>query len=372
VTGDRVAADSGRNVLLDTSWRPDAAELSARLRRWVAARMSPSARVERARFPAEGGSSFNLLFDLVDVDADGGAVTPYVAKLGSPAPRYQTFPDEDLGRQVAFMEVVRAATGLPVPAVLRYERDRSWLGAPFFITPRHVGRAWPSDPPYNFSGWVLESPPADRAAMRRAFVSVLAEIHSVTADRYDLSGLARPGPHESALDGQLRSVRSLYDWARAGRGYPVVEQALRWLAQHRPSRTDPACVTWGDARPGNLLFAGGDVTAVLDWEGATLGHAELDVAFVCVMHRYYQARAEAQGRPGLPELFRPAELAAEYAAVSGRTLTDLRWYQAAGAARAAAIQVRFVERARAAGSGPFADGDQALGMAPILRELIEA
>ena len=135
-----MAADSGRNVLLDTSWRPDAAELSARLRRWVAARMSPSARVERARFPAEGGSSFNLLFDLVDVDADGGAVTPYVAKLGSPAPRYQTFPDEDLGRQVAFMEVVRAATGLPVPAVLRYERDRSWLGAPFFITPRHEGR----------------------------------------------------------------------------------------------------------------------------------------------------------------------------------------------------------------------------------------
>jgi len=140
-----VTGDSGRNVLLDTSWRPDAAELSARLRRWVAARISPSARVARARFPAEGGSSFNLLFDLVDA----GAVTPYVAKLGSPAPRYQTFPDEDLGRQVAFMEVVRSATGLPVPVVLQYERDRSWLGAPFFITARHEGRAWPSDPPYN-------------------------------------------------------------------------------------------------------------------------------------------------------------------------------------------------------------------------------
>jgi len=58
--------------------------------------------------------------------------------------------------------------------------------------------------------------------------------------------------------------------------------------------------------------------------------------------------------------------------VSGRTLADLRWYQVAGAALAAAIQVRFVERARAAGNGPSADGDQALGMAPILRELIEA
>jgi len=209
------------------------------------------------------------------------------------------------------MAVVRAATGLPVPAVLRHERDRSWLGAPFFITPRHQGRAWPSDPPYNFSGWVLESTPAERAAMRRAFVSVLAQIHAVTADRHDLSGLARPRPCEPVLEAQVRSVRSLYDWARARRGYPVVERALRWLADHGPSRTDPACVTWGDARPGNLLFADGNVTAVLDWEGATLGYPELDVAFVCVMHRYYQARAEAHGVPGLPELFRPAELAAE-------------------------------------------------------------
>lgn len=364
-----MTGDSGRNVLLDTSWRPDAAEMGARLGRWVAARMSPSARVVRAWFPAEGGSSFNLLFDL----ADGETVTPYVAKLGSPALSYQTFPDEDLGRQVAFMEVVRSATRLPVPAVLQHERDRTWLGAPFFITPRYDGRAWPSDPPYNFSGWVLESPPAVLHGMRHKFVSVLAEIHSVTADRCDLSGLTRPDLGESALECQVRYVQLLYEWAREGRRYPVVEQALRWLAGHLPRRAGPPCVTWGDARPGNLLFSvdGDSVTAVLDWEGAMLGYPELDVAFACVMHRYYQTRAEAQGVPGLPDLFRPAEMVAEYAKASGRTLADLRWYQVVGAARAAAIQVRFVERARAAGNGRLARGDQALGMAPVLRELIE-
>jgi aminoglycoside phosphotransferase (APT) family kinase protein len=365
-----MTGDSGRNILLDTSWRPDATELGARLGRWAAARMSPSARIVRAWFPAEGGSSFNLLFDL----ADGGAVTPYVAKLGSPVPRYQTFPDEDLGRQIAFMDVVRSATGLPVPAVLRHERDQTWLGTPFFITPRHEGRAWPSDPPYNFSGWVLESPPAVRSRMRHQFVSVLAEIHSVTADRYDLSGLTRPDLGQSALHCQVRYIQLLYEWAREGGDYPVVEQALRWLADHMPRRADAPCVTWGDARPGNLLFSadGGSVTAVLDWEGAILGYPELDVAFVCVMHRYYQMRAEAHGVPGLPDLFRPADMAAEYAKASGRTLADLRWYQAAGAARAAAIQVRFVERARAAGNRRLPRGDQALGMAPILRELIES
>lgn len=364
-----MTGDSGRNVLLDTSWRPDATEMGARLGRWAGARMSPSARIVRAWFPAEGGSSFNLLFDL----ADGDTVTQYVAKLGSPAPSYQTFPDEDLGRQVAFMEVVRSATRLPVPAVLRHERDRRWLGAPFFITPRYDGRAWPSDPPYNFSGWVLESPPAVRQRMRHKFVSVLAQIHSVTADRYDLSGLTRPDLGESALECQVRYVQLLYEWAREGRRYPVVEQALRWLASHMPCRAGAPCVTWGDARPGNLLFSvdGDSVTAVLDWEGAILGYPELDVAFACVMHRYYQMRAEAQGVPGLPDLFRPAEMAAEYAEASGRTLADLRWYQVVGAARAAAIQVRFVERARSAGDGRFARGDQALGMAPVLRELIE-
>ena len=137
---------------------------------------------------------------------------------------------------------------------------------------------------------------------------------------------------------------------------------------------DGAYVNWGDARAGNLLFADGEVSAVLDWEGACLGYPEVDIAFVWLMHRYYQQRAEAQGIAGLPELFRAEDLAERYASLTGQPLADLHWFQVLGAARAAAIQVRFVSRARAGshdgGRLLTASPDEALGIRPVLAELL--
>ena len=367
---------TGSNALLaDSSWRPDAEALTAGLRRWVAATFPAECRLVKAAYPDEGGSSFNLMFDVaVGGDNGGGNTAHYVARLGSPGPRYQTFPDESLARQVRYLQVVRANADVPVPEVSFYESDGRWLGAPFFVMPLYRGRAWPSDPPYNFGGWVLDLPAEERARMQRVLVSVLAGVHSVRADRCDLSEFARPWLGSSPLAGQVNYVRELYDWARAAQRYPLLERALDWLRDHVPARPDPPCVNWGDARAGNLLFADGEVTAVLDWEGACLGYPEVDVAFVWLMHRYYQQRAEAQGIAGLPGLFRAEDLAEQYASVTGKPLADLHWFQVLGAARAAAIQVRFVTRARAGGhqggQSSSASPDEALGIRPVLAELL--
>ena len=363
---------TGSNALLaDSSWRPDAEALTAGLRRWVMATFPAGARLDRAAYPDEGGSSFNLMFDVTG----GGSLQHYVARLASPGPSYQTFPDESLARQVRYLQVVRANSGVPVPEVSFYESDGRWLGAPFFVMPLYRGRAWPSDPPYNFGGWVLDLPAEERARMQRVLVSVLAGIHSVRADRCDLSEFSRPWLGSSPLAGQVNYVRELYDWARGARRYPLLEQALDWLRGNLPGRSDPPCVNWGDARAGNLLFADGEVSAVLDWEGACLGYPEVDIAFVWLMHRYYQQRAEAQGIAGLPELFRAEDLAQQYASVTGEPLADLHWFQVLGAARAAAIQVRFVTRARAGGhqggQSSSASPDEALGIRPVLAELLE-
>jgi aminoglycoside phosphotransferase (APT) family kinase protein len=371
---------TGRNELLaDSSWRPDAEALTAGLRRWVTAAFPAECRLVKAAYPDEGGSSFNLMFDVAEGgNAGGGNAAHYVARLASPGPGYQTFPDESLSRQVRYLQVVRANSDVPVPEVSFYESDGRWLGAPFFVMPRYRGRAWPSDPPYNFGGWVLDLPAEERARMQDVLVSVIAGIHSVRADRCDLSEFSRPWLGSSPLAGQVNYVRELYDWARGARRYPLLEQALDWLRGHVPGRSDPPCVNWGDARAGNLLFADGEVSAVLDWEGACLGYPEVDIAFVWLMHRYYQQRAEAQGIAGLPELFRAEDLAERYASLTGQPLADLHWFQVLGAARAAAIQVRFVSRARAGGhegahqdrATPAATPDEALGIRPVLAELL--
>ena len=240
--------------------------------------------------------------------------------------------------------------------------------------PLYQGRAWPSDPPYNFGGWVLDLPAEERARMQNVLVSVMAGVHSVRADRCDLSEFSRPWLGSSPLEWQANYVGELYEWARGDQRYPLVERALDWLRDHLPSRSDPPCVNWGDARAGNILFADGEASAVLDWEGACLGYPEVDIAFAWLMHRYYQQRAEAKGIAGLPGLFRAQDMAGQYARLTGYTPADLHWFQVLGAARAAAIQVRFVSRARAGGHEggppPAATPDEALGIRPVLAELL--
>jgi aminoglycoside phosphotransferase (APT) family kinase protein len=361
------APDRGRNALLDTSGRPDAAPLGASFARWARDHLAPGLELRRAAFPAEGGSSYNLLVDLEDACGP----LSLVVKLATPRADERIFPDEDLFRQSRVMRLVATATDLPVPAVLSSEADPSQIGIPFLVLRRCLGRAWPSDPPYTFTGWVLDLPPDTRMRMQHNLIEVLARIHAVTADRYDLAEFGRPGAVAAPLAALLAGVREHYKWGRAGRAYPLLERALARLEAELPTRSEPPCLTWGDARAGNLLFTGTDVTAVLDWEGAGPGYGEVDLAFVAIMHRYYQDRAEAHGLPGLPECFRPEDLARDYAAASGREPAELGWYLLLAAARAAAIQVRFLARRYAAGDAAPEDPDAALGVAGILRRLLD-
>ena len=51
-------------------------------------------------------------------------------------------------------------------------------------------------------------------------------------------------------------------------------------AQTRPATEPPASLCWGDARIGNMLFHDDrSVASVLDWEMATIGPAEMDLAW---------------------------------------------------------------------------------------------
>jgi aminoglycoside phosphotransferase (APT) family kinase protein len=374
----------GRNALLDMFWRPDLPTLTTGLARWMSRHFPTGQRLIEASFPAEGGSSLNLMFSVTTDGpqpsghaAHSGSATysQYVARLSSPTPQNQTFPDEDLAVEARYMRLVRDRSGLPVPEVLYYEPDPSWLGAPFIVAPRLPGRPWPSDPPYNFGGWVLDASGEERARMQQQLVAVLARIHEITAAGCDLGGFARPELGPTALAAQVGYLGTLYEWGRGGVRYPLIEAALEYLTANLPAPSGPACITWGDARAGNLLFDDGQVSGVLDWEGAALGCPEVDVAFPCLMHRYYEQRAQAQGHPGLPDLFRPEEMAAAYEAVSGHRLGDLHWFEVLGATRAAAIQARFVSRAATdrpvPASGPHRDPDAALSIRAVLTELLE-
>ena len=52
---------------------------------------------------------------------------------------------------------------------------------------------------------------------------------------------------------------------------------------------------WGDSRVGNVLYQDFRPVAVLDWEMATLGPREMDVAWIIFAHMVFQELAGLAG-----------------------------------------------------------------------------
>ena len=71
------------------------------------------------------------------------------------------------------------------------------------------------------------------------------------------------------------------------------EVARRQLPRRR--RRERPVLAWGDSRIGNVLYEDFRPVAVLDWEMATLGPRELDVAWIIFAHKVFQELAGLAG-----------------------------------------------------------------------------
>ena len=121
--------------------------------------------------------------------------------------------------------------------------------------------------------------PARRAEIVGDFFVALAELHALNADRLALPGFAVPadGPDHARCDLDLwRRIAA----SRVGPD-PLCDFAARWLDANAPA-ADRTVLCHGDAGPGNFLFEGARVTALLDWEFAHLGDPLDDLAWVSV------------------------------------------------------------------------------------------
>ena len=85
-------------------------------------------------------------------------------------------------------------------------------------------------------------------------------------------------------------------------------------------------LVWGDSRVGNVLYEDFKPVAVLDWEMATLGPREMDVAWMIFAHMVFQELAGLAGMPGLPDFMREDDVKATYAEKTGVELGDLNWF----------------------------------------------
>ncbi len=118
---------------------------------------------------------------------------------------------------------------------------------------------------------------------------------------------------------------------------------------------------WGDARIGNLLFADDrTVASVLDWEMATIGPAETDLAWFLALDElttYFVKRTV----PGFGDR---AAVVGRYEAALGRAVVDLEWHEIFALVRSTAIndrQARLADESGVAYPGVAGDGN------PVLR-----
>ncbi|MFI6045693.1 phosphotransferase family protein [Nocardia sp. NPDC051321] len=320
--------------------------LAEDLARWLDSRVSadhPPKVANLSRPQAGGMSSTSILFDAewsVDGRHESGS---FVARMAPETGSFPVFETYDLATQYHVMAGVAAATDVPVPGLCWLEEDEKALGTPFFVMKRVDGRVPTDNPPYVFIGWLFDATAAERAQLTANTVEVIAKVHAIPDPAVHFPALRGPG---QSLRRHVEAQKAWYRWALADDGFeiPLLERAFAWLDENWPADPGPDVLSWGDARPGNIIYRDFEPAAVLDWEMAALGPRELDVAWVIFIHRFFQDIATRFDQPGLPDFLRRADVVAKYEELTGHSVRNLDWHIVYAALRHGIVMARVKRR----------------------------
>jgi len=306
----------------------DLAELGERLAAWLEVPLKAEGPVAVSEVHAPSGAGMSSVTVLLHATWSSEGATEeadLVARLAPDESSFPVFPSYDIRRQYDVMAGVAATSAVPVPRLVGIEESSDLLGAPFLVMHAVTGRAPTDNPPYVFGGWLYDATPEDRRHLQDATVDVIAGIHGVPTEQFPAL-LAEAGG--DALRAHVQGQRDHYAWthARDGIRVPILERTFDWLEEHWPADPGDTVLSWGDARPGNILYDGFDPAAVLDWEMCALAPRGIDVAWMALIHAFFQDIANVFELPGLPDFAVAEDVAARYAQTSGHEIQDLHWY----------------------------------------------
>ncbi len=343
-SGTGVEMDADR--ITTSTW--DASQMRGQFERWLRATLpdGSGARIVELTSPESNGmSSETLLVEAVWAEDGVEGTHRLVARVEPPATDYPVFTTYDLDMQFRVMRLVSEHTDVPVPTTHWFEPDPSVLGGAFFVMDRVDGLVPPDVLPYTFGdNWVFDGTEEARRTLQESAVRAVAGIHSITPVDHDLSFLQQEQPGTTALERSLNHWKDYLEWVVGDRRSPLLDDCFAWLTENLPTDTLADALSWGDGRIGNMMFRDNEVVAVLDWEMASVAPPEVDLGWMCYLHLFFQDLAVDLGVAGLPDMFRPVDVRAAYAAASGREPGDLTWHIAYAAMRHGVIMRRVTER----------------------------
>jgi aminoglycoside phosphotransferase (APT) family kinase protein len=200
--------------------------------------------------------------------------------------------------------------------------DASIIGAPFYVMERRRGLVLDQELP---SDWNPDAQLHDEIA--QSLVTTLVDLHAVDWQAIGLGEIGRPEGY------MQRQVSGWIERLRRSRTSDLsdVEPLFDWLTARIPE-SPPPTVIHNDYKLNNVLLDYADprrMTAVLDWEMATVGDPLSDVASLLV---YWTPADEIDlmggirsvtAEPGFPDR---QEITRLYARMSGRDVSDLQFY----------------------------------------------
>lgn len=221
-----------------------------------------------------------------------------------------------------------------VPKMYGFSDDEKVLGSDFYIMEK-------------IEGIILNYKEAkkrniskeDYKTIANSWLDTLVELHSINYDAIGLKDLGRP---EGYVIRQVTNWGKQYFKAKTDE-YPEVELLMKWMENHQPQKYDH-CLIHNDFKYDNVVFSDDswkEISAVLDWEMATLGDPLMDLGTslgywtVATDHEFVK-----QGIPS-PTIFEGnpirSEIANMYAIKSGRDIENLIFYYVFGLFKIAVI-----------------------------------
>lgn len=248
--------------------------------------------------------------------------------------------------------------GFPVPRPLALCRDESIMGAIFYVMELARGRSYPN-------GALPEFDAIARRHMYMQLIDTLADLHNVDAEAVGLGDFGKAGNYFE---------RQVIRWTRQYRDsqtdeIPEMERLITFLPDTIPQQSRSSIVH-GDYRIDNVLFDGGKLTAVLDWELSTLGDPVADFSYLAM-----QWAMPADGGAGLAGLDLHAldiptleDLVERYSERSGVPVAaNLDWYFAYNLFRLAGI-VQGIKKRVLDGTASHARAEEMAKRVPMLAQ----
>ena len=231
------------------------------------------------------------------------------------------------------------------PPVLAMCDDEAVLGVPFYVMEYLEGDVITQAMPP-----ALDTP-EERARTGEELVDALVEMHAVD---WRAAGLDTFAKHTGYLERQVKRFTGLWDFNKT-REIPIVQEVGDWLAANLPE-TPETTIVHGDYRLGNTMFepeAPARLKAIFDWEMATLGDPLADLGYLTATWSQRDDELSmfditpVTKSEGFPDR---DGLVAMYTEKSGRSMSDLRWYQGLAVWKAVVFMEGNYKRAVTGGS----------------------